>query len=135
MKNWTFILVASAIALPTVCGHADEPKPDRKKVDELMQAKLKASQKVLEGIATDNPELIAKGAETLMRISKEAEWKILKTPKYEIFSNDFRRNAESLIQNAKDKNLDGATLAYVDLTMSCVKCHKHVREVRMTRKD
>ena len=40
-----------------------------------------------------------------------------------------------LAQKARDRNLDGAALAYVDLTLACVKCHKYVREVRMTRLD
>ena len=29
---------------------------------------------------------------------------------------------------AKAKNIDGATLAYVQLTVNCVNCHKYVRE-------
>ena len=30
-----------------------------------------------------------------------------------------------------DKNLDGAALSYVDMTLMCVKCHQHVRETKM----
>ena len=40
-----------------------------------------------------------------------------------------------MAKNAKAKNLDGAALDYMDLTMTCVKCHKYVRETRMTRLD
>jgi len=52
-----------------------------------------------------------------------------------LYSNEFRRNAASLVQKAKEKNLDGAALAYVDMTLTCVKCHKHMRETRRTRLD
>jgi len=38
------------------------------------------------------------------------------------------------VEQAKNKNSDGAALAYLDISMLCFKCHKHVREVRMTRK-
>jgi hypothetical protein len=31
-------------------------------------------------------------------------------------------------RKAKDKNIDGATLAYLRLTMNCVNCHKYVRQ-------
>jgi hypothetical protein len=31
---------------------------------------------------------------------------------------------------ARDRNLDGATLAYLDLSMSCVKCHQAIRDRR-----
>jgi hypothetical protein len=90
---------------------------------------------VLEGVAVKDFDLIVNNAEELVQVSKTAEWKVHKTAQYERYSNDFRRSAETLIEQAKAKNLDGATLAYVDMTLTCVKCHKHVREERMTRLD
>jgi len=60
---------------------------------------------------------------------------VVKTPRYANYSNEFQEIAEKLIKAAKEKNLDGATLAYLEMTSSCVKCHKHVREVRMVRLD
>jgi hypothetical protein len=116
--------------LPALSGH-----DDTKELRDLMQRELKASQRVLEGIALNNFEQIARNGEELILISKDAEWKVLKTPMYELHSNEFRRNAEGLIRAAKDRNLDGATLAYVDMTLNCVKCHRYVREVRMTRRQ
>jgi hypothetical protein len=50
-------------------------------------------------------------------------------------SNEFRRAVENLQEKAAQKNLDGAALGYVELTFSCVKCHKYVREARMTRQE
>jgi hypothetical protein len=120
--------------ISTIQVLAKESPKKEADVKELMQQKLKHSQKVLEGVATGNFEEISKHAEELVILSKEAEWKVVKTPRYETYSNDFRRNAEALIQSAKEKNLDAAALAYVDLTLNCVKCHKYVREVRMTRR-
>ena len=133
MKRVSFVLVAlAALAyVPVPNGRAAPPD----KVQELMRRKLTQSQKVLEGIAVQDFDLIAKHAEELLVISKQAEWKVLKTPLYEVYSNEFRRNAEELIENAKKKNVDAAALSYVDLTLTCVKCHKHVREKRMARLD
>jgi cold shock CspA family protein len=34
---------------------------------------------------------------------------------------------------ARDKNLDSSALSYVQLTLNCVDCHKHVRTVQITR--
>jgi hypothetical protein len=121
--------------LPFLKVLGKEPPKKEADVKELMQQKLRHSQKVLEAIATNDFDSLAKHADELIILSKEAEWKVLKTPRYETYSNDFRRNAETLVQSAKEKNLDAAALAYVDLTLNCVKCHKHVREVRMTRGD
>jgi hypothetical protein len=128
------MLLACAVlltGLPGSNGYGDESK----KVAALMKRKLEQSQKVLEGVALNDFDKITKHAEELIAISKEAEWKVLKTPRYELYSTDFRRNSEGLIKNAKDKNLDAAALSYVELTLTCVKCHKHVREVRMVRAD
>jgi hypothetical protein len=127
------LVLAALAALPWVSGHGDEPKKDR--INDLMRRKLENSQKVLEGLALNDFDKIAHHAEELLTISKDAEWKVIKTPQYEIHSNDFRRTADSLIKDAKDKNLDGCALNYVELTLTCVKCHKHVRETRRTSLD
>jgi hypothetical protein len=127
MKNRkTVLAVLALLGVVLLAAQAREPR------DKLMQRKLNHSQKVLEGIAVADFKLIEKHAEELLQVSKEAGWKVLNTPAYQVHSNDFRRQAEALIKNAKDKNLDGAALTYVDLTLTCVKCHKHVRETRMT---
>jgi hypothetical protein len=133
MRRVSFVLLGLALLLgvPTLSGHGGEPKKGNK-LHELMQRKLAASQKVLEGIALNDFGTIRKQAEELADISKQAEWRVLKSPEYELHSNDFRRIADNLAKNAKDKNIDGAALNYVELTLTCVKCHKHVRETRDT---
>src|SRR5450755_2420367 len=127
------LLLVAGVCVPAGRGGDDVTKPT--KTQELMQKKLKCSQKVLEGIALNDFDKIADNAGQLITISQKAEWVVVKTPQYEVFSNQFRKDAESLVKNAKAKNLDGAALDYVDLTMACVKCHKYVRETRMTWLD
>jgi hypothetical protein len=131
MKRAGYFLTAVLFlaGVPTLSGHAQVDK----KTHDLMRKKLDAAQKVLEGIAVNNPNLIALNARELIEISKAVEWRVLKSPQYELHSNDFRRSASALVEAAKEKNVDAAALAYVDLTLSCVRCHKHVREVRQTR--
>jgi len=133
VKNTSFVLAALFLfaGIPLMSGHGQEDK----KTQQLMKKKLAHSQKVLEGIALNDFDTIAANARDLIQISKAVEWRALKSPQYEIFSNDFRRAADAMILAAKEKNLDGAALAYVDLTLTCVRCHKHVREVRQTRLD
>jgi hypothetical protein len=138
MRRRWFVPAAAALALTLAVlpGHAGADKKggaDDKKVGALMRRKLLESQRVLEGVALSDCDIIAKHAQELVAISKEAEWRVLKTPTYELHSNEFRRIAEGLIKNAKDNNADAAALSYVDLTLCCVKCHKYVREVRRVR--
>lgn len=129
-KTWMLIIAALVVAVLVAGGRGDE-----KKDDNLMRKKLEHSQKLLEGITTNDFDKIGRNAEELIAISKLAEWRVIKTPVYELHSNDFRRIADTIVREAKAKNLDGAALAYLDLTMNCVKCHKYVREVRMTKDD
>jgi len=131
MKNIAFLLtmLALAVGIPVLPGHAQEGKA----LKALMQRKLENSQKVLEGLALNDYDKVGKHAADLIAISNAADWKVLKTAQYELYSNDFRRNAEQLVKMAKNKNTDGMALAYVEMTLTCVKCHKHVREERMAR--
>jgi cytochrome c556 len=99
----------------------------------LMIDKLKNSQRLLEGIALADFGKITQSAEELIQLSKTSEWMVHKTPRYELHSNEFRRACEVLVQKAKAKNIDGVALAYVDLTMSCVRCHQYVREIQDAR--
>jgi len=122
------VLCGAIVGMPGHSAGADKP-------ESLMKRKLQHSQKVLEGVALQDFKMIERHAEELIQISKLAEWRALKTPTYEIYSNDFRRIASALMENARKKNIDAAALSYVDLTLTCVKCHKHVREIRMTSAD
>ncbi len=142
MKKFLFVLIASVVlVLPPLMGEQAKERekkatePDKKQIAKLMQRKLEQSQKVLQGIALGDFDMIAKHAEQLNDISKLTEWRVIKTPRYEVFSGEFQRTSEALVKHAKDKNLDAAALSYVELTLTCVKCHKYVREVRMVRLD
>lgn len=95
--------------------------------DGFMKQKLKHSTSIVEGLATDDLKKIGIAAEKLLLLSHEADWNALKTPAYLKMSDEFRSSVKRLRKNADDKNLDGATLAYFEVTINCVRCHKHVR--------
>ena len=94
---------------------------------EFMHDKLELSQHALEGVVTENYDLIIAKGTKLSAMTKEADWRLFENPDYDLQSQTFRRHVDGLVKAAKDKNLDAATLAYVRVTMSCVDCHKLVR--------
>ena len=101
---------------------------------QLMMEKLTNSQKLLEALALAKYDKIVTSAEELRRLSTQAEWMgTHKSPRYEVFTNEFRRAVETMAEKAKAKNIDGVALAYVDMTMTCVRCHQFVRETRDAR--
>ena len=133
----TIFLLTVGMSGPSSRGGDQEKEQGKapRRVSELMRKKLENSQKVLEGLAMNDYKAMAKHADEMIDLSKQVEWRVLKTPQYEIHSNEFRRNCENLIKGAKDKNLDASALAYVELTLTCVRCHKYVREERMVFLD
>ena len=120
-------LFCAAAGLWAAAGQTQEPND----VGEFMRLKLDHSKNVLEGLALEDFDLIAKNAQDMSLLSLAASWQVLQTPEYLQQSNEFRRTADALTKAAQDENLDGAALAYVELTMKCVNCHKYVRGVRM----
>ena len=126
-KTQWFVSLLALLALVPVLSGDDR---DNKKISELMRRKLTYAQRVLEGVALNDFDRITRNAEELIQVSKDVEWQVVKTPRYEVHSNEFRRAVETMIEKSRDKNLDGAALAYVEMTLTCVKCHKHVREAR-----
>jgi hypothetical protein len=124
-------LTVAAVALAVVPAARSLAEKAPSKRSELMQRKLLESQRLLEGIALSDFGKIEKHAAELAAISRMAEWRVLKTADYEMFSNSFQRSADDLVKHAKNKNIDAAALSYVELTLTCVKCHKHVRDVGM----
>ena len=94
---------------------------------EFMRDKLELSQRVLEGVVTEDWGLIITKGTRLSAMTQEADWRLFENPDYDQQSLAFRRHVDGLVKAAHDKNLDATTLAYVRMTMSCVDCHKLVR--------
>jgi hypothetical protein len=100
----------------------------RDKVKVFMRSKLTNSQSVVEGLATENWDTIQSAGARMLVMSKAAEWSVGNTgPQYTQDTTEFINACKQLITQSKAKNLEGATLAYLQLTMNCVECHKHVR--------
>jgi cytochrome c556 len=124
------IVVLAVAAVTGSRPTADESTTRPDQVAVFMRAKLAHSQNVLEGLAIEDYDLIDKGAQELSLASEDASWQVLQTEDYARQSADFRRSCDSLRKAAKSHNLDGAALAWMEVTMKCVQCHKYVRDVR-----
>ena len=105
-----------------------EPVPIQRTPSRFMQRKLTAAREIVAGLALEDYDKIAENAQELMLLSHDEEWQVLTTDKYLRLSSQFRGSEERLRDRAKEKNLDGATFAYFEVTMNCVQCHKYVRK-------
>jgi hypothetical protein len=109
-------------------GAAEEPRLKPDAVAVFMRAKLAHSSEVLEGLALEDFDMIGRGAQELSLASQASSWQVLQTEDYARQSAEFRRSCDTLRTAAKAKNLDGAALAWMDVTMKCIQCHKYVRD-------
>lgn len=109
---------------------AEEPPPEPSTLRAFMRLKLSHAQDVLEGLATEDFRRIARGAQKLRSLAADASWSVYETEEYSLYSREFVDATRQMSTAARDKNIDGAALAYVQLTLTCVQCHKHVRDVR-----
>jgi cytochrome c556 len=97
-------------------------------VKEAMRQKVAYSQQVLVGIVLEDYGLIANNAEKLVELSNKTNWYSRQVPEYELFLTEFRRNAQELMKAGQQKDLDVASRAYGQMTLSCVSCHKFIRK-------
>ncbi|MSR60718.1 MAG: hypothetical protein EXS05_24275 [Planctomycetaceae bacterium] len=110
-------------------------KPGIKKlaIKAFMHKKLASSQEILEGLAMEDFDLIEKGAKQLKVMSLAAEFMVVDDPLYPHHADQFRRTVAKIEKAAEEQRLDGATLGFVEMTMSCVECHKFVRTIMIAK--
>jgi hypothetical protein len=116
------------VAFSVAAQDKPAPKPQPKKQPSLMQKKLEHAQQILEGLALEDFPSIAKNAKSMNEIGELENWHKANSPQYRTQLQVFRFANQELVRMAEEKNLDGASLAYVQTTLSCVNCHKYVRE-------
>ena len=123
-------MILTLVFLPFQATGQDK-KPDRDEIlAEMMVKKLKSAHHVLDGVAIGDFKKVASGGEELVRLAKSETWQLIRSPYYERHSKDFILATEKLVKKANEKNMDGVALAYVEVTLSCVRCHQYVREHR-----
>jgi hypothetical protein len=129
-------LAATLAALSLYSATAGEKKPrkDKKKEDDKastwMKRKLEHSQKILAGLTKEDFAVIEKSAEALRVVGYLASWDSADLPEYRRQVRYFEDANKELLRQARNKNLTGATLAYTQLTQSCVQCHVVVRDAK-----
>lgn len=129
MLTKTGIVVAFVIAgLLATSTQVQDVEKRRVNTTEFMQRKLDYTRKVVDGLATEDYGKIRTGAQELLVLSHEADWNSITSPQYVELSAEFRKSCDRLRDQGEQKNLDGATLAYFEVTLNCIRCHKQVRD-------
>jgi hypothetical protein len=118
----------AAVADPSDDLDAKED-PKSHPVSFWMEKKLEYSQEILRGLATGDLEVVAQKAEQMRVLSRIEGWVRNGKPGYRAQFQAFQFANAEILRNARADNLDGATLGFQQLTISCVSCHKILRDV------
>jgi hypothetical protein len=121
-----------AIVAPSALGPGGELAPNMDKQRDrrvLMHGKLAHAQKILEGVALNDFDLIAQRAGALAAAAEDPLWRSLERPEYRIHQSEFEQITSALAEAARRQDLEAASLQYVRLTLNCVRCHQCVRGV------
>jgi cytochrome c556 len=131
---------AGLIALGTGHSRAEPPKPAEDPTEKgIMEQKRQHAHKLLDALTAGDQAALKVEAAALVRLaerpifltgSKAEGQPRYKTEEYAFWVEAFKRSAADMLKAAEAKNLDGAALAYSDLTRTCVKCHTHFRGIK-----
>ncbi len=133
MKRFLIIAIpACAIALSMLRLHGNPQEQasqsEKGQLKPFMQMKLDHAKGILEGLATEDYEQIAKETQALSALSLQSSWNAYTTLDYLDHSADFRRALNVITKAAHEENLDRAALGYVNLTVQCIECHRYLRQ-------
>lgn len=134
MKSYLIVLAAAALsvgALSVCLSSGQERKAsEQEQASVWMKKKLEFAQHILAGLTESDFDKVRAHAEAMSFLGYLEKWARGDRPDYkkQVVFFDFANR--ELIRQAKEKNLDGATLAYNQLTVGCVQCHKIVRDAK-----
>lgn len=100
-------------------------------LNQVMRSKLQHSQQILEAVVTSNWPLLEKESKALVQVTRDPAWSVLQGPEYVRHSGAFVRATDDLIEAARLRDLEGASLGFVALSTSCVSCHRYLARARI----
>lgn len=136
MKNWhiTAALIVALLTASPAClsGEKDDKAADKEKekASIWMKQKLQLSQNILAGLTQADFDKIGTNAKALNFATNLEKWLRADKEDYKKQVTFFDMANKELIRQADKKNLEGATLTFNQLTVSCVQCHKIMRDAK-----
>ena len=121
----------------TPVSHGQEPSHGQETVPKVspeqpmsvwMAKKIEYSKAILEALTAGRYDDIEKHAEQMRLIGKVEGFVRGRSPSYKTHLQTFDLATRELKRQAAAKNIEGATLAFHQLTTSCVTCHQTLRE-------
>jgi len=126
------LLILGLTVLPSHSSSGDKKtdKAVQKEASLWMKSKTKLSQEILVGLTEGDFAKIKSNASALNLVHFLEGIYPKKSDAYRQQTAMFAAANKELIRQAEEKNIYGATLAFNQLTVSCVQCHVVVRSAK-----
>lgn len=122
----TTLSLAMALALAGLTLTAVQPT-EQGPTQNLMKAKRGYAHRLLDAVVAQDFDAVRDEAFRLKAVAETGDWNVLDTTEYVRESQAFIRATERLLDTAKERNGDAVALAYMDVTLSCIHCHRYVK--------
>jgi hypothetical protein len=120
-------LLITASVWTVVQRSSDAQQPGTGSRATFMRLKLQPVKEILEAIALEDYDRIVAQSQRIHALSLDESWMVIQTDAYRRQSDEFRRAVTVMADAARNRNLDGATLGYMQMTLNCVQCHRQLR--------
>jgi hypothetical protein len=106
----------SVMSVVALSAAGQEPK--LKETQSFMREKLKHARSLIEGLANEYFGMIRDNSRSLRKVAEDAQWRISPNLTYIKYSAEFVSIADELERRANEKDLNGATLSLIRLTIN-----------------
>jgi len=129
MTKNTIVVATAAIAIVAIAAlltSQDNP------TEQLMRVKRDYAHRLLDAVVQEDFAAVREQAFRLKTIAETSDWKAIDSPEYVRRSDAFLAATVRLVEAARERQGDAVALAYMDLTLKCVQCHRYLKNTTST---
>jgi len=120
------VFMTSSVAFSEAAKKSSTSSP-KSNLQEFMSSKRFHMGELFDGVLNKKFDKAIEEAKVLMMLSKASTWQQIDSPEYKRHSELFQESLRFFIEKAEAKSVEGVSLGYVRLSMSCLHCHHEVR--------
>lgn len=123
------VLIAAGVAAGIPGAEDKSPKKPAEAEEKpagVMKNKLLHSHRLLKSLAQEDFDALEDSAQKLQKIARE-QWIKKPSPRYRAQLQVFWTTLAGIETGARAEDIEEATLAYMQMTLACVRCHKVIR--------
>lgn len=129
MRHVVFFGLLPFVVIGVAAAEAAEEKSEREKSASVwMTKKLDYSKEILAGITVADAERVKIAAGHMRTLNKVEAFVRSRNPAYREQLKAFQDANEEILRRSEADDLEGAATAFSQMTTSCIRCHKVLRD-------